>query len=381
MFLQLEARLTKERAGVWLHNNMKILHAAQMRITPIGIIHQMEYEQKAAVELGIPWESKLYCPSKVQSTILVTPTHRANSWLAFRRGFYKWLDSQVKHFDVILLRYSLNDPFQPFFIKRCPIPVITMHHTLEVPQLRCEEDRKGDVLAMFEWLAGRFALQHVHGVAAVTREIGAYEVMRTGDSSTPFYYYPNGAVYDNNSVIEAQSEAGSHQFLYVSSQFYPWMGLDLLLEASLKSKDDYIIHIVGELTDEQRRALSQDGRFMLHGILSKDEIGALVSKSTLGLSTFAIERKKFTEGNTLKVMEYLKSGLPVYAGYKDVFDESFPFYRIGSADMDKILAYADYVRPFSREEISNSARPIIDKTVLVKRFYGEVLDKLEHTMD
>lgn len=343
-----------------------------MRKTAVGIVHQMEYEEIAADQLGITWTSRIFCPYEESSNVVVAPSTATPSWISFKREFFIWLNNQVPKYDLILLRYSMNDPFQSLFIARCTIPVVTMHHTLDIPELRSYNTSRGNLLALLETNIGRISLRNVKGVAAVTNEIAQYQKARSRTDSLHTFHYSNGAVYGANTVIQSDFESSDHEFLYLSSHFYPWMGLDLLVRASEKSEKSYKIHIVGRLKDVQKEELNKDQRFVAHGPLGRHEIEKLISKCTIGLSTFAIERKNFTEGNTLKVMEYLKSGLPVYAGYKDIFDASFPYYKQGPANMDAIIEYADKVRNVDRKLISNSARPIIDKKIVLNRFYGEL---------
>ena len=359
---------------------IRVLHAAQMRTTNAGVVHQMEYEDEAAADIGIYWDSRLFCLSESGSKVVVNPLGRGSSWYTFRKQFFRWLSSEIKGYDILLLRYSMYDPFQLLFLRNCPIPVVTMHHTLDVEELLISKSASGYAKAVFESLIGPVSLRYVHGVAAVTGEIARYQRDRSARQDMSTFHYPNGAVYNKNSVIEARYESDTHEFIYLSSRFYPWMGLDLLIEASARSNRVYKIHIVGNVTADQKEALAHDQRFVVHGHLEKAQIESLMSVSTVGLSTFAIERKRFTEGNTLKVMEYLKSGLPVYAGYKDVFDNSFPYYRQGPADMNLILEFADSVRKVSRHVISDSARPIIDKSIVLKRFYNQLLKKFDDSV-
>lgn len=78
------------------------------------------------------------------------------------------------------------------------------------------------------------------------------------------------------------------------------------------------------------------------------------------------------EGNTLKVKEYLRAGLPVYSGYKDVFDDEFPYYKNGPVDLDLMLEFVDQMRPITPQEISDAARPFIEKQVLLECVYDQL---------
>ena len=78
------------------------------------------------------------------------------------------------------------------------------------------------------------------------------------------------------------------------------------------------------------------------------------------------------EACTLKVREYLMLGIPVYAGYTDVFPESFRFYKKGEADIEAILNFAHSQRISSRIEICVASHPYINKEILLEKLYDEL---------
>lgn len=332
----------------------------------------MEYEQAASSENGITWTSRMYCPPGTDSPIAV-PEGSAD-WVAFKKGFFSWLNQEVRNHDVLLLRYSMYNPYQARFVRDCPIPVISMHHTLEVPEMLGNGNLRSRLRAAGERFLGPRTLKHVSAIAAVTQQIADYEKARSGQSDVPLILYGNGAVYGESPVVEARlPESGEHEFMLMSSQFGSWMGLDLLFEAAQRTSQRFKVHIVGRLTDEQAELLKADDRFIAHGLLDHAQMESLMAVCTLGLSTFAIHRKKFTEGNTLKVREYLRAGLPTFGAYReDVFDDSFPYYKNGDTDFDQILAYADAMRDVDRHTVSEVSRPLIEKSRVVQKMYDEI---------
>lgn len=348
---------------------LRVLHAAHMRAPMIGVVRQMEYEQQAADELGITWSSRMVCNGHTDSPITV-PGSRDNGYRAFKSAYYRWLEEQIPSFDLIMLRYAKYDPYQYRFIKSCSIPVVTMHHTMEVYELVGNGNPRSRVLALCEQAIGRLTLRHVNAIACVTNQIGQYQKARSGDSEKMVIHYGNGAVYGDAPVLPQQSlNADCHEFIFLSSEFPIWMGLDLLFDAAERCSRDFKLHIVGRLTESQQVQLAKDPRFVAHDFMDKPEVDKLMACCTLGLSTFGIHRKRFTEGNTLKAREYLRAGLPVYAGHKDIFDNTFPYHRDGAADFDAILAYADEMIDVNREAVSEAARPLIEKKQVVAAMY------------
>lgn len=353
------------------NKRLNVLHSAQMRKPEVGVVRQMEYEQQAADDIGLTWHSRMFTTGFEKSPIVVVSEN--DGWWGFKSGYYKWLKAQCENYDIVIIRYAKYDPFQYFFIRSCNIPVISMHHTLEVFELIGNGNWRSRVLAEIERFVGRRSLALVDAVAAVTNQIGEYQKSRSGDKSKTVLLYSNGAVYDGRDVLPSNCCAnGYHEFIFLSSRFPPWLGLDILFEGARKSREHFKVHVVGKLTNAQLEMLKNDGRFVCHGYLSHEELDELMVRCTLGLSTFGIHRKKFTEGNTLKAREYLRAGLPVYAGHLDIFDETFRFHQSGPADFDRILEYAEEMKGVDRKVVSTVAKPLIEKKQILRRFYREI---------
>ena len=75
------------------------------------------------------------------------------------------------------------------------------------------------------------------------------------------------------------------------------------------------------------------------------------------------------QASTLKVREYLMWGLPVYAGYVDVFPENFPFFRSGECDIEAMIEFGLRTKLSSSEEVRRLSKPYIDKSILLKELY------------
>jgi len=342
-----------------------------MRAPVVGPVRQMEQEQRAADDAGLPWTSSFYCPAGLEGAVCHHPAGRG-SWTSFKRDYYRWLTRKAAGFDVVLLRYAAYDPFQWRFVRDSPVPVITMHHAMEHHELWGDGRASIRARAIGERLLGPLTLSHAIAHAGVTHEIALHERDRSLGPDKPVLVYSNGAFYDDDCVVPAALGDGPHELLLMSSKYSSWAGLDLLNDAAERSDLDFIVHVVGQLTDEQRQRLSRDPRFRVHGYLDMPAIDALVVRATIGLSTFAIHRKRMSEGNTLKVREYLRAGLPVYAGYRDVFDEHFPYYRQGETDFGAILAFADEMRSVDRRLVSETTRPFIEKRVVLQGFHERI---------
>lgn len=365
---------------------MKVLHAAALLSPPSGVLTQMEWEQAAAVQLGLDWTVKMYCPhGSVPESGLVrfsdsieskmfSPLEKAIAWAVFRREYYRWLLSERTHYDVLLLRYYVHDPFQLAFLRRVNRPVFLVHHALECPELALGTGLGGRARAMAEGLLGPFAIRQASGIVGVTQEIAEYESQRAGISAESAIILPNGVLYSDN---VAEDRRGSViELLFVASGFAAWHGLDLLLEAMRNSRQEFVLHVVGNVSDMDLAMAGTDPRVICHGRLDHKAISEIAARCHLGLSSFALFRQQMTQACTLKVREYLMLGLPVYAGYREVLPDSFSYYRNGPCEVDAMLTFARSVMNVSRNDVAEAARPYIDKCMLLGNLYDALLSRV-----
>lgn len=361
---------------------MRVLHAAFMAQSEPGILRQMSWENQAARDLGLPWHARLYTPvadfhdeqctvfaSHVSAALRGNMVGRAKRWMTLRSGYYKWLSEASADYDVLLLRHTTCDPFRGSFIKGSAIPVISVHHSLEVPELASRPGLEGWLRSVVETRLGTASIGAAAGIIAVTEEIREYELSRVGVRQFS-YVYPNGIACDERVVQEPDfASTDIPQVLFVASTFVPWHGLDLLLDNIETSSEKFVLHLVGRLFASDEVRARKDPRIVVHGLLKQDELKQLYRKCSLGLTSFALERKGMQEACTLKVREYLSVGLPVYSGHSDVFPRDFRFYRTGKASIQTILEFERSVRGESRAVISEESRPYIEKKRLLANLY------------
>ncbi|WP_439256812.1 hypothetical protein [Lonepinella sp. BR2271] len=363
---------------------MKVLHAALMKHAYSGILNQMTWEKQVAIKQNLDWDVVLYvnqCESKFLPSDIIhvwDGSHRTVdsicSWISIRRDYYKWLLEQSYKYDLLLVRHSFVDPFQSLFLKQVKVPVYLVHHTLEVPEIKLmSKGLKSILKTNMESFFGKISINNAQGVIAVTNEIFEYENNRVGQKFKNKIIYPNGISYNDVNLVDNRADSVP-ELLFVASYFNPWHGLDLLLNDLKNTSEKFILHIVGNLSQADKLIAQQDSRIVLHGHLPSSEIQRLVSQCWIGLSSFALFRQDMQEACTLKVREYLKNGLPVYSGHKDIFPQDFNYYKVGKPDFESILEYARNVRDVERNRISESAMPYIEKELLLKCLYST----LEH---
>ena len=361
---------------------MRVLHAALLKYASPGIVNQMYWENLSAQDLGIQWRSML-CVTEIGSKIDNTKSgviklfNKDENWFSLRRKYYDWLLSEQDNYDILVLRHSSATPQEYFFLKKIKKPVFLVHHTLEQPEILSYMDKSflnGSIKYFFESYFGSLALNRAENIICVTNEIFNYQNNRIGNRFRNKIIYPNGILFDKK-LVDSNIKLYKDeipQILFIAGHFSPWHGLDLLLDSLTKTKENFILHIVGEVDEKDQIKARQDNRVMLHGSMNKEELSPLFNKAWIGLSSFALSRKRMDEACTLKVREYLFNGLPVYSGHKDVFPVEFKFYKFGQPDMDTILSFAYEMKNVSKANVSNSAEPYINKKSLLEKLYAEL---------
>lgn len=363
---------------------MRILHSAMMFDAKAGILQQMRWEQAAAGNLGIDWDCRVFGPANdgERDSLLRSPQPTGSNPLSkrwdrifrVRREYYRWLSGLAGEYDALLLRHVMADPLEALFIRSCPTPVFTVHHTLEVPELAGLGSTFNRIKAGVETISGAASVRASYGVIGVTREIADYEVRRARVPLKSKLVYPNGVMI--TSPVDDSRSTGVPEFVFVAARFSPWHGLDLLLDAAEQDSSECIVHLVGSLDSESAVRAARDQRFRIHGTLDKGQLQSLYARAWLGLSSFALSRNGMFEACTLKVREYLSSGVSVYAGHHDVFPESFAAYRTGPARLSSIIEYARSVRDISRIDVASSAEPYISKTALLENLHDHLATQL-----
>lgn len=360
----------------------RVLHSAALLSPPSGILHQMNWEQEAAINLGIDWQVRMYCPknscenanvlvhdTNVDSKKIRSPLSKIVAWFRLRRNYHRWLLQQQNNIDIFLLRYYVHDPYQLTFLHLCKKPVYLVHHTLEVPELSLAGGVSGQVRSKLENLLARFAIPRAEGVIGVTNEIVNYELERSGTKKRKNHVYPNGIAWQDFDIMDNRTIT-IPELLFVAN-FAPWHGLDILLEKLRASNEQVILHLVGDVPHELIK-LTDDSRIIVHGKLTQEQIKNLSQRCWIGLASFGLFRKKMKEACPLKVRQYWMLGLPVVGDYQEISKEGTFFYKKTNASIEEIVKYAKEMRNYAKSEVSQEMRPCIDKVNLLSKLYSDL---------
>jgi len=345
---------------------MRIVHMNLFKTVPAGVGHQLAAEHRVALSLGLDWEVCVYSGDPAIAPWQVHTRYAGLLGYVFARlRFFRAVLAAQRAGNIVLLRYSMADPVQAFFaawFRR----VVTIHHTFEIEESAQVGGLKGRIKAAIERHLGARTLARSSGIIAVTAEIAAYEQLRL-ERRLPMLVVANGI--DLSAQALARDErSGVPKLLFVASRFAAWHGLDLLLAAVGQSSAEFELYLVGELPNAERQLAASDPRIICTGYLAPGDIGNLMGRCDLGLSTLALSRKGMRDACTLKVREYLAGGLPCWADHQDsALPADFPYMRKGGAALNDMLSFALTMRQKSRDEVRAAAAPFIDKSVLVRR--------------
>ncbi len=359
--------------------SLRILHVAVSMNPSLGVIKQMECEQEAANELGLPWTSIMHTATPINSPVVHLWASLPNSlylrYFFLRKKFHDWLIEVEKNYDLIILRHSVHDFLEASIANRLSHKLMTMHHTLEIDELQ-SHGVIGPLRALAEKCIGSEIIKRSLGIVAVTPEILRYEHSRySGSVIKPQFVYPNGIAQYIKNIQDLRGDIP--ELLFVASYFSPWHGLDLLLDSIEKSDINFRMHIVGSLSDTDKNRCSRDHRVIVHGVLRGNEIESLMSRSWCGISSLALERKGMKDACSLKVREYFNAGIPIYANHRDSgLPDNFLYFRQGAVDIEKIIKFSYEVRSVTREAIASAASPFISKTRLLNEFYSSLNQQL-----
>jgi hypothetical protein len=363
---------------------MRVMHAALMSRPFSGIIQQMSWENDAATSLNIPWSAKIFAPEwhspadplfktsnlvgSGQGTSLAA---RVQMSIRFRKEYYRWLSAEQRNYDILVLRHNPADIFQGRFINRLGKPVYLIYHTKSIPELLSSKHPVALAKGCVEWISGWESARAATGLIGVTKEIRNYVARTRALSDKAKWIYPNGTRLSSEALARSdRALAEPPTLVFVSSYFYKWQGLDLVLKSAVASSAAFLLHVIGKVEPADMKLAANDPRIVFHGHVDVPELHSIVATADVGLSAFCLYRKGMHEACTLKTREYLGRGVPVYAGHRDVFPDQFPFYRCGKPEIPLILNYALDVRRARPENVLKAAAPYIEKKTLLKEFYS-----------
>lgn len=363
----------------------RILHISYFDTLGPGHSRQLIAEHAASARLeGISWKTVAVTTGRVD----MPWAHRVPTLFRFPQGgkLFFWLSiaRRARSYDAILVRHTIPDPFAPLL---APLVrnLYTVHHTKETEEIDALlTGAKRAVLGWWERHIVPLGYRRAAGVIGVTGEIGRYEADRFG-SARPPYVYPNAFEFDGVLTGDRRSD-DELSIVFTASSFEPWHGLDRLLDSIAMAPDlarPLRVHLVGRIPPKlaeriahMRTRSRERVIFHEHGTLTSEEIHELYTSAHVGVASLALDRNGLSEASTLKVREYLATGVPVYSTHIDsALPDDFPFYHIDErVDVGNLVDFALSVASIPRDEVSIAARRHLGKaeamTALVSSLFA-----------
>ena len=231
----------------------------------------------------------------------------------------------------------------------------------------------------------------MRGIIGVTNEITKIEVEKSGKKSMSNITISNGINAEDIKFTKFKKFDGKIlNIIFVASYFYPWHGLNIILNNLKKYKGNVKIklHLVGDI--------SKEDTILIEDINYSDDINVKILKhekkygkdldnifaistiaiSTIAISTIAISTKKMEEACPLKTREYIARGIPFIYGYKDVDlmgNENFAL-KIKEFNIDDVIRFAEEVSKdiYLSEKMRNFAYQKLDWKIKIRQMYDFV---------
>jgi glycosyltransferase involved in cell wall biosynthesis len=249
-------------------------------------------------------------------------------------------------YEKYFFRYPLASAALHDFMKKHPGKFIFEHNTVEIAEIRNEamafiRKFKTSVTPSYfrlltnslikpvvtEKFLGGKVLRLAHSGIAVTNEIAKYEARRVNGYKCSVV--PNGI--DVKRVVFRVRDLKPGLIatvIMVANCGVNWHGTDLVLRSFNRYAENNIrLILVGELDEHTRNLAKQNPNIHTTGFLQEKELNIRLQEAHAGLGSFALFRKGLLEGSTLKVREYLSSGLPLITGHIDPLVEESAIFK------------------------------------------------------
>ncbi len=239
-------------------------------------------------------------------------------------------------FDYYYFRYPLGNSELLKLAKKHPHKFIFEHNTKEVPERREQaiywvkkfKFRLSPSYAKLlyyqliksifnEVYYGKRVLRLAKKGIAVTNEIAEYEKARCSNYSCSVV--SNGIEFGRISLYKREvHENGILNFILLANSNSGWHGIDLIIKSFNEYKGKNIkLFLIGKFDEKDIASAAMNENIVFTGYLLPEDFEKYLKMSHVGLGAFALFRKKLKEASTLKVREYLASGLPVFLGHVD----------------------------------------------------------------
>lgn len=342
---------------------MKILHISFLSNLHYhsGIVNQCKYENHV-LSSKVDWTSIVYTSCTIDRNIRKYP-FKSNNFIL--RMFYKFyiLFSLRNNYDKIIVRYN---PLDLMFLVYCCFFRKKTHICLHSYYLDSVKSQFGWLCSVIDNFILKSCIFFTKKIVSVTNEISLLYYQ----NGLKYYLLPNGI--DNSHVPAFDLLANRTHIGFISSSFYPWLGLEnLLYQLNSLENFTYDFIIVGHCTSEQIQLINSISSCDIVHIKHLDEIN---------LVEYFYSNCIFTIGNysnssflkyssALKVRESLKEGIPVLSTLHDIFPNDHLFYMyIEEPSLDMLVEFAGSIDSYNTHDVFNNSSEYISKKSYMESF-------------
>lgn len=212
--------------------------------------------------------------------------------------------------DVIYFRYAYHSAGLPALFRAVPaVAEINSDDLTEYPLTL------SPAKVWYHRLTRHRVLGALSGFVAVTHELA----QRFAHFGPPVEVIANGVDLDAFAPAPAPSRSEALRLCFIGNTGSPWHGLERIAELA-QLFPHATMDVIGWTADQWRAAaptVAPPGNVRLHGMLPRSRYEPLLHGATAAIATLALFRNQMQEACPLKVREYLASGLPVIAAFRD----------------------------------------------------------------
>ena len=300
-----------------------------------SVYNKVVGQAKAAKQLGLDFEFIVLSndikrkDENIKLYKLNLPGNRLLKKMAINFFRFRTISKTVDlaPYDRIILRYPNSvDPFYKSFFKKYENKIITEHQTNAIAELKTLEVGLLNPLRVFlESINSPKLLSKVVGIIGVTDEIRKMQLDLV-KTAKPSKTISNGIDVESIEFTKfADFDNRTLNMIFVSNIFYPWQGLDRLLQGLIKYKGYIHINLFLAGNIYRRKELRiirnlKEKNVNIHtlGELQGAKLDDYHINSNVAVSSLALFRKKMNEACTLKTREYIARGIPFIYAYNDV---------------------------------------------------------------
>lgn len=349
----------------------KIIHISTFSARSDGVLKQLQAEKKASLA---SWDILLITSNKRYKDIDFVKYYNIG-WLpkcieVYLRYFIVFLHIiwLLRRYRYVILRYTIINPFL-LLIAPFTSRVIIFHHVIQEGEL--------GKLGFIDVYLRKKILKKAKVIIGVTEEIVKHEkqLIYSQNPIVKTIVFPNGIDVGSVSLCRDNREKDIFHLCFIASNCdSPWHGFEKLVQFVVNAPCTAVLHVIGKTNLVCHS--NHSNKVKLYGELADSKkISDIMSFCDAGLNSFSLEKQGLTVAVSLKVREYLASGLPVISGHIDGgLPKDFNYYTL--LNLNDYNAWYDVLtryKKYTRNEVRIASCQYIEKKKLMESLMNTIL--------